>query len=138
MEATVRMLRLLQIAMLVSIGLYVFIGERVALPPTIPNPAVFYVMSLVAITVIGIILVVRRTLVLQSEAALRTRSLDTATLNRWRAGYITTYALSEALATFGLVLRFLSFTLSQVAPFYIAAFILMLFFTARQPSRELT
>ncbi|HZQ24642.1 MAG TPA: hypothetical protein VFA89_17770 [Terriglobales bacterium] len=138
MQATVKLLRVLQIAMLVSIGLYIFLGERVTLNPPMPNPSVFYVISLVAITIIGIILVVRRTLVLQSETSLRTQSTDLPTLNRWRAGYLTTYALSESLALFGLVLRILGFTLSQVAPFYVAAFILMVFFTARQPSRELT
>jgi len=137
MESTVRILRLIQIVMMASIVLYVLIGERVA-RHTPPNTALLYAMSLVSITTIGIILVVRRTLVLQSEETLRTRPADALALNRWRSGFIVTYALAETQALLGLVLRILGFTLSQVAPFYVAGFILMLFFTPRAPSRELT
>jgi hypothetical protein len=137
MESTVKTLRLVQITMLASIVLYVLIGERLA-PHRSPNAALFYAMSLVSITTIGIILVVRRTLVLQSEDTLRERPTDTLALNRWRSGYIVTYALAELQALLGLVLRFLGFSLSQVAPFYVAGFILLLFFGPRMPSRELS
>jgi len=65
--------------------------------------------------------------------ALATRPNDAATLSRWRAGHIMTYALSEAIAIFGLVLRIIGFSLSQVASFYIAGFILLLFFGPRRP-----
>ena len=85
-------------------------------------------------TLVGVILLVRRTLILQSEATLRTGATDVGTLNRWRSGYIVTYALSESLALFGLILRFMGFNPVQVAPFYLAGFILMLFFGPRQPS----
>ena len=137
MESTVRTLRLIQIAMMASIVLYVLIGERIA-PIHAPNAALFYALSLVSITTIGIIVVVRRTLVLQSEETLRTRPTDAPALNRWRSGFIVTYALAETQALLGLVLRVLGFSLSQVAPFYVAGFILMIFFSPRAPSRELT
>jgi hypothetical protein len=101
--------------------------------PKLSNPTLFYALSLATITIVGVILVVRRTLVLQSAATLATRPNDVATLNRWRAGYVMTYALSEAIAMFGLVLRLIGFTLSQVASFYIAGFILLLFFGPRRP-----
>ena len=128
---------MIQIAMLVSIALYVFVGERIPVTGK-PDPALFYVLSLVSITVVGIILVVRRTLVLQSEETLRAANPDAATLRRWRSGYIATYALSEALALFGLILRAMGFTLGQVAAFYLAGFILILFFGPRQPSNQLS
>jgi hypothetical protein len=41
--------------------------------------------------------------------------------------------LSESIAIFGLVLRILGFSLSQVASFYISGFILLLFFGPRRP-----
>jgi hypothetical protein len=47
-----------------------------------------------------------------------------------------TYALSEAIAIFGLVLRLIGFSLSQVWSFYIAGIILLLFFGPRRPVRE--
>jgi len=133
MENAIKIVRLIQIAMLLSVGMFVVAGEMVGSIPKLSNPTLFYALSLATITIVGVILVVRRTLVLQSAVTLATRPNDLATLNRWRAGYVMTYALSEAIAMFGLVLRLIGFTLSQVASFYIAGFILLLFFGPRRP-----
>jgi hypothetical protein len=133
MENAIKIVRLIQIAMLLSVGMFVVAGEMVGSIPKLSDPTLFYALSLATITIVGVILVVRRTLVLQSAVTLATRPNDLATLNRWRAGYVMTYALSEAIALFGLVLRLIGFTLSQVASFYIAGFILLLFFGPRRP-----
>ncbi|HMK21117.1 MAG TPA: hypothetical protein VK466_02215, partial [Terriglobales bacterium] len=105
MEPAIKVIRAIQIAMLVSVALFVVVGEVVGSIPRLNNPKLFYALSLATITIVGVILVVRRTLVLQSAAALAARPNDAATLNRWRAGYVMTYALSESIALFGLVLR---------------------------------
>ncbi len=142
METAIKVVRVLQMAMLMSVLLFVVVGELVVSNPRLSNPALisptlFYALSMATITIVGVILVVRRTLVLQSAAALAARPSDVATLNRWRAGYVMTYALSEAIAMFGLLLRVIGFSLSQVASFYLAGFILLLFFGPRRPVREL-
>ena len=129
--------------MLMSVLLFVVVGELVGSNPRLSNPALtsatlFYALSMATITIVGVILVVRRTLVLQSAVALAARPSDVATLNRWRAGYVLTYALSEAIAMFGLLLRVIGFSLSQVASFYLAGFILLLFFGPRRPEARLT
>jgi hypothetical protein len=133
MDGSVKLIRVLQVAMLGGILLYVAVGELVGSRATVSNATTFYVLSMVTVTIVGVILVVRRTLVIQSAAALANRPADEATLGRWRTGYIMTYALSEAIALFGLVLRLTGFTLSQVVPFYVAGFILLLFFGPRRP-----
>ncbi|HWX93844.1 MAG TPA: hypothetical protein VNY29_14540 [Terriglobales bacterium] len=138
MESAIKVIRAVQIAMLVSVILYVAVGEGIGSVPRLNNPVLFYVLSLVTITIVGVILVVRRTLVLQSAATLAARPNDTATLSRWRAGHIMTYALSEAIAIFGLVLRLIGFSLSQVWSFYIAGFILLLFFGPRRPVSQVS
>jgi hypothetical protein len=132
MEGSIRLIRALQIAMLSAIVIYVLVGELVS-SSRVADPITYYVLSLATITIVGVILVVRRTLVRQSESMLATRPGDALTLNRWRAGYIMTYALSEAIAMFGLVLRILGFSLSQVLSFYVAGFALLLFFGPRRP-----
>jgi len=137
MESAIKVIRAVQIAMLVSVVLYVAVGEGIGSVPRLNNPVLFYVLSLVTITIVGVILVVRRTLVLQSAVTLATHPNDAATLSRWRAGHFMTYALSEAIAIFGLVLRIIGFSLSQVASFYIAGFILLLFFGPRRPVSEI-
>ena len=136
MDGSVKILRVVQAAMLGAILLYVGIGEVVGSVSRMSNTTMFYVLSMVTVTIVGVILVVRRTLVTQSAMALASRPADVATLGRWRAGYIMTYALSEAIALFGLVLQLTGFTLSQVAPFYLAGFILLLFFGPRRPVNE--
>ena len=132
MEGSIRLIRALQIAMLSAIVIYVLVGELVS-STRIADPITYYVLSLATITIVGVILVVRRTLVRQSESMLAVRPGDALTLNRWRAGYIMTYALSEAIAMFGLILRILGFSLSQVLSFYVAGFALLLFFSPRRP-----
>jgi len=75
--------------------------------------------------------VVRRIMLKSAESMLAENRENPAALYRWRASYMATYALSEAVVLYGVVLRFLGLEFSQVAPFFVAGFILMLFFGAR-------
>jgi len=132
MGVALRTIRLIQVAMLVSIGIYVVVGE-VASRQLTTDVKALYAISFASISLVGAILVVRKTLVLQSEAELRQKPGDPVTIARWRTGYIVTYALCEALALFGLVLRILGFTLAQVWPYYAGSFVLLLLFWPRLP-----
>ena len=126
---------MIRFAFLASIALSVFIGERMGQgPAAAPNRNLYFVLTLVAITTVGMIFAVRRLFVLQSEAMLAAQPEDSAALNRWRSGYIIIYVLSEAVALFGLVLLILGFTLSQVAPFYLVGLVLILLFSPRRRS----
>jgi hypothetical protein len=137
MATALRTVRLIQIAMLVSIGMYVVIGEMAGrhLPA---DATILYAISVASISVVGAVLVVRKTLVLQSEAQLREKPDDPVLLARWKSGYIVTYALCEALALFGLVLRIMGFTVTHVWPYYAGSFVLLLLFWPRaiQPVRR--
>jgi len=132
MEAALRTVRLIQIVMLVSVGIYAVVGE-VAGHHLNTDATVLYAISFASISVVGAILVVRKTMVLQSEAELREKPGDPVMMSRWKTGYFVTYALCEALALFGLVLRMLGFTLTQVWPYYAGSFVLLLLFWPRAP-----
>jgi hypothetical protein len=136
MESALRLLRIVQIAMLASIALYVFVGEAAARRAVAPNITMSYAISFVSISIVGVIFVVRRTLILPAEVQLRTKPDDGVLLARWRTGYICTYALCEALALSGLVLRVLGFTLAQVWPYYLGGFALLLLCWPRRPRAE--
>lgn len=141
METALKVIQMMRLALLVSIGLYVFVGETVfrgahSVRPT-PNPLLFYVLTFVATTIVALIFIMRRVLATGPQSPLAGQSVDASVLNRWRTGHIMTYALSEAIALFGLVLRMLGFSLSQVAPFYVAGFVLLLFFSPRLPSNTI-
>jgi hypothetical protein len=135
MAASLRIVRLLQIAMLLAIALYVVVGELVAHRAT-PNLTLFYALSFLSVSTVGAILVVRRTLVAQSEQQLIKNPADAIALGRWRTGYIVTYALCEALALVGLVLRLVGFGMTQVWPYYLGGFALLAMFVARPQRPE--
>ena len=129
------LVRLVQIAMLVSIVLYVVLGELVGHTGA-ANNGLFYGMSLASISILGAAFVVRRTLVLPAEALLKEKPADPLVQARWKTGYIFLYALCEALALFGLILRIAGFTLAHVWGFYLGGFLLLLLFSPRVPRSQ--
>jgi hypothetical protein len=137
MRAAVRLVRQVQFAMLVSIALYAVAGERLARTLTRdPANTLFHALSFISISVVGATVVVRRTLVLPSEAALKERSGDRVVVARWRTSYLFLYALCEALGLFGLILRISGFTLANVWGFYLGGFLLLLLYSPRAPRSE--
>lgn len=59
MEASVKFLRAIQVAFLVSIVLYVGVGERTGILRHFVDPTMFYVLSMVTVIIVGVILVGR-------------------------------------------------------------------------------
>ena len=137
MESAVRIVRQIQISMLVSLASYVVVGEMVSRAiHRIPSNPLFHAFSLVSISLVGLTVVVRRTMIVPSEAVLRETPSDNSALSRWRAGFIVSYALCEALGLFGLVLRFTGFTLGNVWGFYLGSFVLLLLYSPGVPRQE--
>ena len=136
MARSLKTLRVMQWAMLASILLYIAVGEILGPRIRYVDPALSYLFSTLAVGIVGTIFVVRRTLVLRAASTLATQPEDNLSLNQWKTGYITTYALCEALALFGLVLRFRGSELQQSLLFYIGGFVLLFFFRPRQPEPE--
>ncbi len=133
MLRALKTLRAVQWSMLVSVLLYAIVGEAIGPRPRGVNPTLSYLFTTAAVAVIGVIFVVRRTLVLPAAASLAIHPDDSISLNHWRTGYIATYALCEALALFGLALRFLGDNFQQTLPLYIGGFTLLFFFRPRAP-----
>jgi hypothetical protein len=136
MSKALKLLRTVQRTLLGSIVLYAIVGEVVGPLGASANPTLSYVLTTVGVAVVGMILVVRRTLVLRSAITLAEKPEDGLTLNHWKTGYIATYALCETLALFGLILRFMGFGFQQSVPFYVGGFVLLFFFGPRQPSPQ--
>jgi hypothetical protein len=134
MNKALKLLRTVQLTLLGSIVLYAIVGEVVGPLRASANPTLSYVLTTVGVAVVGMILVVRRTLILRSATTLAGKPEDGLTLNHWKTGYLATYALCETLALFGLILRFVGFGFQQSVPFYVGGFVLLFFFGPRQPS----
>jgi hypothetical protein len=134
MRGTIRTLRLVQWAMLGSILLYAVVGEVLGFRGRAVDPSLSYFFTTAGVALVGVIFVVRRTLVLRSAESLASHPDDSLTLSHWRSGYIATYALCEALALFGLILRFMGCNLQQSLPFYLGGFVLLFFFGPQKPA----
>lgn len=134
MDASLKQLRIMQVAMLGAVSLCVIVGEVVPHSIRPMNPILFQALAFVATSTVFVLFFLRRLTVRRAEPALAGPSVDNTVLARWRTGVILTLALSEAIALYGFVLRMLGFSLSEVAPFYVAGFTLMLFLGPRKPS----
>jgi hypothetical protein len=133
----VRLVRQVQIAMLVSIALYAVAGEMLAGKLAHdPANALFHALSFISISIVGATVVIRRTLVLPSEGLLKEKSDDSVAVARWRTGYLFLYALCELLGMFGLILRMSGFTLGNVWGFYLGGFVLLFLYSPRAPRAE--
>jgi F0F1-type ATP synthase membrane subunit c/vacuolar-type H+-ATPase subunit K len=133
MIKALKALRAVQWSMLASILLYGYIGELAGGSVHAVDPTVSYVFTTLGVAIVGAIFVVRRTLVFRAAESLATDPDDSLSLGQWRTGYFATYALCEALALFGLFLRFLGGGFQQSVPYYIGGFVLLFFFRPRQP-----
>ncbi len=137
MAASLKMVRTVRNAMLAVLVLQVFASERTPHAVQSTSPAVYGAITFLAIVMIAAIFIVRRAMVTRAEQTLVQNADDSASLSRWRAGYVITYALCEAVALYGIVLRFMGFKREQVLPFYLAGFILLVFFAPRRPSNTI-
>ena len=136
MPRALRTLRVVQWLMLASIVLVGIVGEVVSPRLRTVDPSVNYLFSTLAVAIVGAIFVVRRTLVFRAGANLAIHPDDLISLGHWRTGYFASYALCDALALFGFVLRLLGCSFQQSVPFYIGGFVLLFFFRPREPVRE--
>jgi hypothetical protein len=137
MDIAKRTLNMVRAALIFAIAVYMFIGEQVAVGKTgPPNAMLFQILAVVAVVNIVVIFIVRRSTVAPALATLQENSGHMAALIRWRGGYMVTYALCEAVALYGFVLRVLGFSYRMVVPFYLASFVLMIYFGPRVPAGE--
>jgi hypothetical protein len=136
MPGGLRTLRAVQWTMLGSIVVCAVIGEILGPSVRAVDPSLSYVFSTAAVAVVGMIFVVRRTLVIRSAKGLAAHPDDEITLRHWKSGYLATYALCECLALFGVALRFLGSNFQRSLLYYIGGLVLLLFFGPREPVRS--
>jgi ABC-type spermidine/putrescine transport system permease subunit II len=133
MESATRTIRIMRIVLLCSIVIYVLLGEGMMHErDRLPNAMFFYVFAAMAVGMVLVSFATRRLMIAKTEAKLADDGANEYLMHRWRGAYIVSYVFSETVAILGFVLRVLGFSLSQVAPFYVAGFFLLLFFRPRR------
>jgi hypothetical protein len=120
-DGSLKILRITHSALLLSMGLYIWVAEKIVVHPELVLDRIFStsIGALAVVTVIAAF-VVRRKMIGPALDTLQTKPEDTGSLTRWRAGNIISYALAESTVLFGFVLRMLGAPLTQSAWFYFA------------------
>jgi len=133
MEARLKHLRIVHVALLVSLGLYAYMGEWIQKEPKTLDPMILKAMAGLALATGAVVLFLRLRLLSAAAEQLRLPSTDASALNRWHMLQIVNFALCESIGLYGFVLRFMGASLSQAAGFYAGGIFLMLLSTPRRP-----
>jgi hypothetical protein len=135
MDAQLRSLRLIYGDMLAAAVICALLPEVVSRPNRANiNPILYFAFVILAGSMIGLIVMVRRAMIDRALEILQIRPDDALAISRWRIGNILLFALAETLVAYGFFLRFVGATLKQVVPFYAAGIILLLVLQPRKPS----
>lgn len=130
MEETREFIQTVRFILAGAIVMYVLVVLRLPSSAT-ANPTILRALTVVAVAITILIFIMRRLQVFPAEAILQAQPHDKKALARLRQGYLVTYVLSLSIALYGLVLHFLGFSMSRVAPFFLAGFALILFLGPR-------
>ncbi len=84
------------------------------------------VLALTSVVIAAAVFVLRHKVLAPSAALAATQPEDTKALSLWRTAHIDMWALCEVIAMYGLLLRYLGFTVAQAAPFFVCGFVLIL------------
>jgi hypothetical protein len=132
MKSKLRKLRLIQIAMIAVIPLFLWISESVcgrgSNDWTLRH---WFVTGLALWSILGG-LRVRHRVLRRSEDALAKDASNPKALGQWQAGHLIGFASAESIVMWGLVVRMiLGGALWQASLFYAVGFLLMLLWTPR-------
>ena len=144
-DAMTKKLRLVWLALLVSIVLYVTVAEMVKpenVGSVFDSRIVHGALIALAVLLVGVAVVLRQRKVRPFEEEVRSGRVSTegalspeqtSQVGRWQGGHLASWIMCEAVALFGFVLRFLGGTRLEAAPFYAVAVLLMVVWMPKKP-----
>lgn len=132
-QETVKFARLMHKIFLGTIALYAYVGETIARSEAEPETLKLLriVFFAVAVSNVALAMVFRRRMVEQVEEVLARDAANSEALQRWRGGNVLTFVSCEAVALYGIVLRFLGAPLREAGAFYVVAAALLLIWAPR-------
>jgi hypothetical protein len=133
---TLKLVRMVWFWMIASIPVLVCLPELSGAP--IRRQSRFFLQAISGMSILcaGGWLVLRRKYVVEGTRQLSNDRSDSRALRRWQTGQIISFAMSEAIAMYGLNLRYRGLTFSEAATFYIAGLLLMIFSFPRSPIED--
>lgn len=125
MDSSLRRLQTIRFALLGSIVIYFVVSLYSSARPE-ESPQMILVLALTSVVIAAAVFVLRHKVLAPSAALAATQPEDTKALSLWRTAHIVMWALCEVIAMYGLLLRYLGFTVAQAAPFFVCGFLLIL------------
>jgi hypothetical protein len=137
MQMSLRLMRFMRIFMLAALVVIILLPEWLHPHPDHPAPKViFFAITGLACVDVAIAFFMHRIMIRRATPVLAANPEDNTGLNQWRVAYVMAFGFAIAIGLFGLVLRFIGFSLGQVAPFYVAGIGLLLYFNPRAPVNQ--
>jgi hypothetical protein len=133
LENTIRSMRIIYVALLFTMILYVLMAEALTHHDVHDVHVLWLAFLLTGLMIVGIALLFRIKMLQPAIETLQEKPDDQIALARWRAGNILSFVLAESIVLFGFALRFLGGTITQSLPFYIVGVALMLVWWPRRP-----
>jgi len=134
MENQLKQLPLIRICLLLTIPLCVFLAMRAPEQPA-PKPVFFMSIVCVAAAEAVVAFFLRARLLTTAKNEWQEQSASKAALQRWLSANIVPWALCLSIAMYGMILRYVGYSLKSVAPFFIAGFVLILCCPPRRPEQ---
>jgi hypothetical protein len=126
-EGTVRFLRIVHVALLVSVILYGIVLRMVPVQnQRSVDPPILIGLYALSVVMIAIGLAVRAKFIRSAFETLRAKPDDAASLVHWRKADMVSAVLAEAVVLYGVAIHFLGGSVRQVAPFFVFGAIVML------------
>ena len=134
-QGTLRILRTIHGALIVSIFLYGLMPRLIAAPrnPQPPDKTLLAMFDALALGVIGLGFFLRSKWITAAYATLRAKPDDAASLAQWRKGAVVSAALGESVVLYGVVIYLIGGEAKQAAPFFAAGLIVMLLWWPKRP-----
>jgi hypothetical protein len=134
MDASLKQLRIVHLALLASLATYAWVGEWIKKEPKTFDQTFFKTMVVLAFVSATIVLFIRLRPLSAAAEQLQLESGDVAALRRWHVLHILSFALCESIGLYGIVVRLVAgASFSQAAGFYAGAILLLLLSTPRRP-----
>ncbi len=133
LDQALQVLRVVHGAMLALIAVLAVLAESL---PHASHPAprfVLYLFGALGLLELAAGVVIRKLMVESAESALQTDPADPRALFKWSAGQLVSFALCEAIALYGFVLRMVGAPRPYCIAFYVTGAIFLLLFTPRRP-----
>lgn len=127
------MMQIVRLALLACIVVYAVIVKLLPTPAE-PNMLVFKAATALAVVLVITVFAFRHTMVQRALAGLALQPEDRLAISRWRTAYLVVYLLSEAIATYGVILHFMGFNLEQVSVFFVTGLLLILLYAPQRPA----